>query len=176
MAVFKCKMCAGSLEIAVGANIATCEYCGITQTLPKLNDDRRATLYDRAGHFRRSNEYDKAMAMYETILNEDNTDAEAYWSVVLCRYGVEYVEDPITRKRVPTCNRTQFTSIFADEDYKKAIEMGGHVRVGYEDGPFLSDGRRAASNAELVEDVVRLARKMGRKIASAERAREIIGL
>ncbi|MBO7183992.1 MAG: TIR domain-containing protein [Bacteroidales bacterium] len=121
MALFKCKMCGGSLEITSGATVIECEYCGTKQTLPKLDDDKRANMYDRANHFRRNNEFDKAMGIYEQILNEDNTDAEAYWSIVLCRYGIEYVEDPASHKRIPTVNRAQFTSILADEDYKSAL-------------------------------------------------------
>ncbi len=121
MAIFKCKICGGSLEIQEGISVATCEYCGTKQTLPRLDDERRANLYDRANHFRRNNDFDKAMGIYEQILNEDAADAEAYWSIVLCRYGIEYVEDPGTRRRVPTVNRAQFTSIFDDEDYKSAI-------------------------------------------------------
>lgn len=122
MALFKCKMCGGALEINNNETVATCEYCGTQQTLPRLDDDRRANLYDRANHFRRNNEFDKAMGIYEQILNEDNTDAEAYWSLVLCRYGIEYVEDPSTRKRVPTVNRAQFTSVFDDDNYKSALQ------------------------------------------------------
>ena len=121
MALFKCKMCGGSLEITSGATVIECEYCGTKQTLPKLDDDKRANMYDRANHFRRNKEFDKAMGIYEQILNEDNTDAEAYWSIVLCRYGIEYVEDPTSHKRIPTVNRAQFTSILADEDYKSAL-------------------------------------------------------
>ena len=122
MAELKCKICGGSLAIEEGSTVATCEYCGVKQTLPKLTDEHRAQMYDRANHFRRNSDYDKAMSVFEQILNEDKTDAEAYWSIVLCRYGIEYVEDPSTHKRKPTVNRTQFTSIFADEDYKAAIE------------------------------------------------------
>ena len=122
MALFKCKMCGGTLEIDGIKSVATCEYCGRQQTLPKLEDDRRANLYDRANHFRRSNEFDKAMRMYERILNEDTTDAEAYWSLVLCRYGIEYVEDPASHRRIPTVNRAQFTSIFDDDNYKSALQ------------------------------------------------------
>lgn len=121
MTIFKCKMCGGTLEFNPGDTVAVCDSCGTKQTLPKLDDDRRANLYDRANHFRRSNEYDKAMGIYEQILAEDNTDAEAYWSLVLCRYGIEYVEDPATHKRVPTVNRAQFTSIFDDDNYKSAL-------------------------------------------------------
>ncbi len=122
MAVFKCKMCGGDLEIIEGRSVAECQYCGSVQTLPKLDDEKRANLYDRANHFRRNNEYDKAMAIYEQILNEEPTDAEAYWSVVLCKYGIEYVEDPKNHKRIPTVNRAQFTSVSADEDFKSALK------------------------------------------------------
>lgn len=122
MALFKCKMCGGTLEINNNETVATCEYCGTQQTLPRLDDDRRANRYDRANHFRRNNEFDKAMGIYEQILNEDNTDAEAYWSLVLCRYGIEYVEDPSSHRRVPTVNRAQFTSIFDNDNYKSALQ------------------------------------------------------
>ena len=122
MAIFKCKMCGGSLNIEDKQSIVTCEYCGTQQTLPKLDDDRRANMYDRANHFRRNSEFDMAMGIYEQILSEDNSDSEAYWSLVLCRYGIEYVEDPATKKRIPTINRAQFTSILEDEDYKSALE------------------------------------------------------
>lgn len=61
-------------------------------------------------------------------------------------------------------------------DLRKVIEMGGHVRVGYEDSPFLSNGCRARNNIELVEDAVSEAAKAGREIASANGARQIIGL
>ncbi len=122
MAVFKCKMCGGTIEFNPGDTVGICDSCGTKQTLPRLDDDRRVNLYDRANHFRRNNEFDKAAGIYEQILNEDNTDAEAYWSLVLCRYGIEYVEDPATHKRVPTVNRAQFTSIFDDDNYKSALQ------------------------------------------------------
>ena len=122
MAVFKCKMCGGTLEFEAGATVGVCAYCGTKQTLPRLGDERRANLYDRANHLRRNNEFDKASALYEQILAEDPSDAETYWSLVLCRYGVEYVEDPSTHERVPTVNRTQFTPVTDDENYKSALQ------------------------------------------------------
>lgn len=134
MSIFKCKMCGGTLEIMQNESVAVCEYCGTKQTIPKLDDNKRENLYDRANHFRRNNEYDKAMGIYEQILNEDNSDAEAYWSLVLCRYGIEYVEEPSTHKRVPTINRAQFTSIFDDADYKSALQYAdSNQRIVYEE-------------------------------------------
>lgn len=134
MAIFKCKMCGGTIEFNEGDTIGVCDSCGTKQTLPRLDSDRKTNLYDRANHFRRNNEFDKAMSIYENILNEDPTDAEAYWSLVLCRYGIEYVEDPATHRRVPTVNRAQFTSIFDDEDYKSAMQNADALqRAIYED-------------------------------------------
>ncbi len=57
-----------------------------------------------------------------------------------------------------------------------AIIDGGHVRVGFEDNVYLSKGVLAKSNGELVEKVVRMAREMGRQIASPAEAREILSL
>ena len=122
MAVYKCKMCGGDIRFEDGATTCVCEYCGTRQTLPRIDDDRRANMYDRANHYRRNNDFDKAAGMYERILDEDSTDAEAYWSLVLCKYGIEYVEDPATHRRVPTVNRTQFTSVFDDENYRSALK------------------------------------------------------
>ena len=134
MSIFKCKMCGGTIEFEQGATVGVCDSCGTKQTLPRLDDDKKANMYDRANHFRRNNEFDKAMGIYEQILNEDNTDAEAYWSLVLCRYGIEYVEDPSSHKRIPTVNRTQFTSIFDDDNYKSALQYAdGYQRSIYEE-------------------------------------------
>ena len=119
---FKCKMCGGNLEFESDATVGVCDSCGTKQTLPKIDSERRANLYDRANHFRRNNEFDKASGLYEQILAEDTTDAEAYWSLVLCRYGIEYVEDPATHKRIPTVNRAQYTSVYDDENYKSALQ------------------------------------------------------
>ncbi|MDR0626316.1 MAG: 3-keto-5-aminohexanoate cleavage protein, partial [Bifidobacteriaceae bacterium] len=58
----------------------------------------------------------------------------------------------------------------------QALAMGGHVRVGWEDNPYLPDGTPSRSNAELVDEVVKLAALMGREPASAAEARQIIGV
>lgn len=118
--VFKCKMCDAALNIQEGDKITTCEYCGTTQTVPQINSERVANLYNRADHYRKNNEFDKALVLYEEILNECPTDAEAYWSIILCQYGIEYVEEG--NKHIPTVNRMQVTSIFDDQNYKAALK------------------------------------------------------
>ncbi len=158
MAIFKCKMCGGTLEINNSETVAVCEYCDTKQTLPKLDDEKRVQLYDRANHFRRENEFDKAMGIYEMILSDDKEDCESYWGLVLCRYGIEYVEDPRTHKRIPTVNRAQFTSIFDDEDYKNAIKFAdGYQKDVYETEACVIDkiqkGILEISNKEEPFDV-----------------------
>ena len=120
--ILKCKMCGGDLDIQPGKKIAECMYCGSMQTVPNIDDERRANLFARAGQFRLNGEFDKAMAVYDEILREDTTDAEAHWSMVLCKYGIDYVQDPKTRRRVPTVNRMQYTSVFEDADYIETIK------------------------------------------------------
>ncbi len=56
----------------------------------------------------------------------------------------------------------------------EAIMLGGHVRVGWEDNPFLRPGTYAKTNAELVDKIVRIATELGRDIATPDEARKII--
>lgn len=157
MAIFKCKMCGGSLELS-GKTVGICGYCGTKQSLPIFSNEQIAGMYERANHFRRNNEYDKAAKIYEQIINEKGDDAEAYWSLVLCNYGIEYVEEPGTRKRVPTVNRTQFTSIFDDINYKSAIKYGDFYQkeIYEQEAKVINDiqkGILAVSNNEAPFDV-----------------------
>jgi uncharacterized protein (DUF849 family) len=57
-----------------------------------------------------------------------------------------------------------------------AIMMGGHARVGMEDNIFVEKGVLCKSNADLVEKVVRIAKELGREIATPDEARKILGL
>jgi hypothetical protein len=122
MTMWKCKMCGGNVVPADGGSCGTCDACGGTTTLPRVSDERRANLFNRANHLRRLREFDKAVSAYEAILGEDNTEAEAHWGVVLSRYGIEYVEDPASGERIPTCHRTQVESVLLDADYLMALE------------------------------------------------------
>jgi len=115
-------MCGGNIQAELDTTFGICDSCGVTSTLPKANDERIVNLFNRANHFRRNHEFDKALSAYESILTEDATNAEAHWCVVLCHYGVEYVEDPKTFERIPTCHRTQFSPILVDADYLAALE------------------------------------------------------
>lgn len=57
-----------------------------------------------------------------------------------------------------------------------AVVLGGHVRVGFEDNIYLSRGVLARSNAELVAKIARIARELGRPVATPAQARKMLGL
>lgn len=57
-----------------------------------------------------------------------------------------------------------------------ALLLGGHVRVGLEDNIYYRRGELARGNAQLVERAVRLARELGREVATPQQARETLGL
>ncbi len=57
-----------------------------------------------------------------------------------------------------------------------AMILGHHVRVGLEDNVFYAPHELAQSNAQMVERVVRLARELGRPVATPEQARQMMGL
>ena len=122
MAILKCKMCGGDIELSQDKTFGTCDSCGSTMTFPKVDDEQRANMFNRGNHFRRAGEFDKALAVYERIVQEDENDAEAHWCCALCRFGIEYVEDPNTFEYLPTCHRASFDSFLEDVDYLAALE------------------------------------------------------
>jgi len=151
-------MCGGDIQ-ATDNTYGTCESCGSTMTLPRVADERKANLFNRANHFRRQNDFDKALQTYENILNEDSTDAEAHWGLILSKYGIEYVEDPATGRRIPTCHRVQSDSILSDVDYMSALDNAPdeYTKSLYEEeAKVISEiqkGILAISNNEAPYDV-----------------------
>lgn len=131
-------MCGGSLNVATGETVCSCEYCGSMQTLPKINDEKKQRMYERAEKYRLNNDFDNAIAVYEQIISEDKTDAESYWSVLLCKYGVVYVERPSDKARIPTINRLQFEPILEDENYLSALRYADP----YQKEVYINEAKR----------------------------------
>ncbi len=143
MAVYKCKMCGGSLEPAQSETVCRCGYCGTVQTLPQTDNEKLRQLFDRANSFRLKNDFDSAAMVYENIITEYPEEAEAHWGICLCRYGIEYVKDPRTGKRIATCHRTQFRPILEDPDFAMAVR--------YADGAAESVYREEAAYINAVQ-------------------------
>ena len=120
---FKCRICGGEVTWEKGSSMGECIYCGSKQPIPSNLTAHTQDLYNDAFEYLKKNEYDKAFVVYENIIKENPTDAEAYWGRCLCRYGIEYVDDPNTGKKIPTCHRLQAKSILKDEDYLSALKF-----------------------------------------------------
>ncbi len=122
MADFICKCCGAALNVQLGKSTVKCEYCGVTQALPRDNDDIAANQFNRATDLRIKGEFDKAEAIYENLAASYPNESEAYWGIVLCRYGIIYETASDKNKKLPTCNRTVEKSIRSDDDYRSALE------------------------------------------------------
>ena len=120
--IIKCKMCGGDLVLTEGSTIATCEYCGSVQTVPSADNEKKLTLFERANRHRADCEFDKAAGVYESIVADFPEEAEAYWGLILCKFGIEYVDDPKTGKKIPTCHRSSYDSIMDDPDLDKVLD------------------------------------------------------
>ncbi|MEF2838405.1 MAG: toll/interleukin-1 receptor domain-containing protein [Oscillospiraceae bacterium] len=129
MAIIKCKMCGGDLVLTAGSTVAECEYCGTRQTVPVADSEKKMMLFARANRLRASCEFDKAAGIYEAIVAEFPQEAESYWGLVLCKYGIEYVDDPATGKKVPTCHRSSFESVLEDSNFDQAMENADEVAL-----------------------------------------------
>ena len=127
MSILKCKMCGGDLDISGDVSVVKCEYCGTTQTVPNVDDEKKVALFTRANRLRFACEFDKAAGVYETIVADFPEEAEAYWGLLLCKYGIEYVDDPATAKKVPTCHRSSFESIMDDDNFDLVMENADSV-------------------------------------------------
>ena len=129
MAIIKCKMCGGDLVLIEGQSVAECEYCGSRQTVPVADNEKKLTLFARANRLRASCEFDKAAGIYESIVADFPEEAEAYWGLVLCKYGIEYVDDPATGKKIPTCHRSSFDSVMDDSNFEQAMENADEIAL-----------------------------------------------
>ena len=130
MAIIKCKMCGGQLNITSDSTICECEYCGSKQTIPNTDDEKKLKLYSRANKLRSECEFDKAAGVYESIMADYEDEAEAPWGLVLCKYGIEYVDDPKTGKKIPTCHRSSFDSVFDDANFDLVMENADTIARG----------------------------------------------
>ena len=154
MAICKCKMCGGDLNITELDKVVECEYCGTTQTVPSADSEKKMTLFNRANRLRLNNEFDKSAGIYESIIAEFPEEAEAYWGIVLCKYGIEYVDDPATGKKIPTCHRSSFDSVLEDDSFEQACDNADAVsrRLYREEAKKIEDIRKGIIEVSSKEE------------------------
>jgi hypothetical protein len=127
MAKFKCKMCGAPLNILNGETVVVCEFCNSKQTVATDDDERKENLFNRANSLRANCDFDKAILSYQSILSLFPTEAEAHFGLCLCKYGIEYVDDAKTHKKIPTIHRMSYESILKDSDYLEALKYADVV-------------------------------------------------
>ena len=154
MAALKCKMCGGDLELTPDVTVAECPYCGTKQTVPNADNEKKMTLFTRANRLRFNCEFDKAAGVYETIIAEFPEEAESYWGLLLCKYGIEYVDDPATGKKIPTCHRSSFDSVMEDENFELATEYADAVakKVYREEAKQIEEIRKGIIEVSVKEE------------------------
>ena len=121
MGGLKCKMCGSNLDIGDSITVCKCEKCGTSQTVPDIDDDKELKLFERAGRLRFNCDFDKAAGIYNTITDSYTEEAEGYWGLILCKYGIEYA-DNASGKKVPVCHRISYDSVMDDEDFELVME------------------------------------------------------
>lgn len=143
MAVFKCKMCGGDLYLRPNQTVAECEYCGSMQTVPAADNEKKMTMFARANRLRADCEFDKAAGVYEAIAAEFPEEPECNWGLVLCKYGIEYVDDSLTGRKIPTCHRTLTGSVLEDNDFLTAVRKS--------DADSAALYRREAEDIDIIQ-------------------------
>ncbi len=131
MATLKCKFCGGSVSAFPDNALGICSRCGATVTLPADDSPHRAAAHNCGNYLRRAGKFDQALAQYQKLLQEDDTDAEAHWCSALCRFGVQYV--PGEGGYVPRVTRSGNGKFLESGEYLAALaNSGGAVQLQYE--------------------------------------------
>lgn len=130
--VLKCKICSTQIPIQNKKDFVTCTHCGTAVTIPEWTDDSQADLYNSAAYYRQNGEFEKAAKIYETILIDQETAAEAHWGLLLCQLGIQYMEDVKKRKWIPICHRPQPGTLLKEPRYLATLQYAkGYARTLY---------------------------------------------
>ena len=117
----RCEACGGELQYSEDRKKARCLHCGNEYFFKEQKSNSLVLALNLANQKRAACDFDGAAIEYKAVLEENPNDAEANWGLAISIYGIEYVEDPRTKKRIPTCRRTIKESILDNEYYKAAL-------------------------------------------------------
>lgn len=135
-----CRRCGMKFTFPVSQAVFPCPACGALHERPQAQQEIFEGL-DRANDLRADKDFSQALRGYEEVLRRCRTSHEALWGKVLCRYGVEYVEDHITHQRRPTLNFLQRTMILQEGDFLRACQHAPEeIAAQYrEDALYIAD-------------------------------------
>ena len=127
--VLNCETCGGPLEYSPDGLTAVCAYCGNTYNFRGAKTEALTLALNRANAMRIACDFDGAIREYRLITERNPHDSEALWGLALSTYGIEYVRDPRSGLRVPTCRRTVKGSILQDENYINAVKYAAPAQA-----------------------------------------------
>ena len=121
------------------------------------------------------------IALMHDLLADGTLQGPVLCSFVMgVRYGFQPSPETVLYARNLLPRDAQFTAIgigkAAFTTVAQSYLAGGHVRVGLEDSVYLSRGRLATSNADMVAKARRIVEDLGGAIATIADARRIVGV
>ncbi len=133
MASLKCKYCGGNVSAFPDNALGICARCGGVMTLPSDPTPKHIAAHNCGNYLRRTGKFDQALSVYQTLLQEDETDPESHWCSALCRFGVQYIQEDETGAYIPRITRPENGSFLDSGEYLAALaHSGGAVQLQYE--------------------------------------------
>ncbi len=116
-----CNICLQPVTIQEYTPSMKCPHCQHLQGVPKLRNESKIRLLDYAAHHRSKRCFKEAISAYQKALSYDSEDAEVYWLMALCQYGIVYEKvDGCYEMRMYSCLEK---SIYMSSYYKAAIKF-----------------------------------------------------
>lgn len=151
--MLRCEACGGELQYSEDRKSAVCLNCGNTYHFRDEKSEAVIMALNIANARRIACDFDTAVTDYKALIERNPDDAEAHWGLVLSTYGIEYVEDPRTRKHIPTCRRTIRESILENADYKAALANAApEQRAIYEEKAVIIDRLQKKIKRQLEDE------------------------
>lgn len=114
--------CCGTLLTFDEQNVLECPACG-TPNARSLSTGPSLEMLQRAVTQRLACDFQEAESSYQQVLLHFPEEHEALWGRLLCRYGVEYVEDPASRRLLPTVHSVQRKPLQEQSDFVSACQF-----------------------------------------------------
>ncbi len=112
-----CGICGGDVTPDETGAVGKCAGCGNSLIYPKSDIKK----LNRITYLRNTFRFDEAKALAEKLVEDNPDDSEAYWTLMLCQYGIQYVREGSSR--FPVCRKdiTALPALAESESYKRAL-------------------------------------------------------
>lgn len=133
-----CPFCGGNLVFSQNDDIVRCKYCHKEISIKELSKDLFANKFqeklNEAIELRNACDFEQAAIILEDVISQDKENAQAYYQLLLCEYGISFVdEDGNATREVPILNLVHEESIFDKHYYKVLCDLlkGNEAALDY---------------------------------------------